>query len=256
MTRDQLQQAFNTSGKVLLPVIHVLDTEQAERNTRIAIEGGAHGVFLINHDFPPEPFLPIIRHVRRKFSEFWLGVNFLGVTGLDAFPLLGKLEREDCPVNAYWADNARIDENQNLDDQPEARKISEVREKCGWNGLYFGGTAFKKQREVAPDKYETSARIASQWMDVVTTSGVATGFAPDLSKISNMRAGCGDTALALASGVTSDNAPHYFKDVDCFLVATGINISGDFYNLDPKKMALLLSMTNTPHLFQPFSKSR
>ena len=246
MTRDQLKQLFNTSGIVVLPVIHVLDNEQAERNVRLVQDGGAHGVFLINHDFPPEPFLPIIRHVRSTFPELWLGVNFLGVTGRDAFPVLGELEREGCPVNAYWADNARIDEHCRPDDQAEAREIAEVREQSGWSGLYFGGTAFKKQREVAPDKYEAAARVAAQWMDVVTTSGVATGHAADQSKIVDIRAGCGDTALALASGVTPDNAHHYSKDVDGFLVATGINLPDDFYNIDPEKLTRLLRSANAP----------
>ena len=255
MTRNELQQHFKAQGTVVLPVIHVLDNEQAKRNVRLACDGGAHGVFLINHDFPPEPFLPIIRQMRSVFPELWLGVNFLAVTGKDAFPVLGELERDGCPVNAYWADNARIDETHSPEDQPEAREIAEVREQSGWSGLYFGGTAFKKQREVAPENFEDAARIATQWMDVVTTSGIATGFAPDLSKTVDMRAGCGDTALALASGVTPENSFHYAKDVDCFLVATGINLPDDFYNIDSEKLAQLLRSANAPDLIQPVSKS-
>ena len=250
MTRNELQQHFKAQGTVVLPVIHVLDNEQAERNVRLACDGGAHGVFLINHDFPPEPFLPIIRQVRSVFPELWLGVNFLAVTGKDAFPVLGELERDGCPVNAYWADNARIDETHSPEDQPEAREIAAVREQSGWNGLYFGGTAFKKQREVAPEQYKTAARVASRWMDVVTTSGIATGHAAAQSKIVDIRVGCGDTALALASGVTPDNALHYAKAVDCFLVATGINVSGDFYNLDPDQLEQLLRVANAQHLIQ------
>jgi len=29
--------------------------------------------------------------------------------------------------------------------------------------------------------------------------------------------------------------------VDCFMVATGINITDDFYNIDPAKLGLLIS---------------
>ena len=47
--------------------------------------------------------------------------------------------------------------------------------------------------------------------------------------------------LALASGVTPDNAALYAPDVDAFLVATGINITGDFYRIDPLKLRRLLS---------------
>jgi len=73
-----------------LPVIHVLNNEQAELNTRLAIEGGCSGVFLINHDFGVDEFLPIIKHVRMIFPDIWLAVNFLAVTGKHAFPTLGK----------------------------------------------------------------------------------------------------------------------------------------------------------------------
>ena len=48
-------------------------------------------MFLINHDFGVDPFLPIIRDVRDRFPALWLGVNFLGVTGRDAFPVLAGL---------------------------------------------------------------------------------------------------------------------------------------------------------------------
>ena len=180
----------------------------------------------------------------------------LGVSGALAGRELSRRHRQRrlsgprCPVNAYWADNARIDETHSPEDQPEAREIAAVREQSGWNGLYFGGTAFKKQREVAPEQYKTAARVASRWMDVVTTSGIATGHAAAQSKIVDIRAGCGDTPLALASGVTPDNALHYAKAVDCFLVATGINVSGDFYNLDPDQLEQLLRVANAQHLIQ------
>ena len=38
-----------------------------------------------------------------------------------------------------------------------------------WKGLYFGGTAFKKQRIIPKEKYGDAARYATQFMDVVTT---------------------------------------------------------------------------------------
>ena len=58
---------------------------------------------------------------------------------------------------------------------------------CGWNGLYFGGTAFKKQRPVDPKDYARAASIAGNHMDVVTTSGIATGQSADLGKLDQFR---------------------------------------------------------------------
>lgn len=227
---------------MVLPVIHVLDNEQAERNTAIARHAGCPGVFLINHDFPVEQFLPIIRHVRQQFPDYWLGVNFLAVTGREAFPVLAELAESGCRVDAYWADDARIDESLSAENQPEAQHILQTKNNCGWDGMYFGGTAFKKQREVHPDDYQKSANIARSYMDVVTTSGIATGQSADHQKMDIFRKACGDRPLALASGITPENIAEYRPWVDAVLVATGINIKDDFYNIDPTRLATLLDI--------------
>ncbi|MEL6683066.1 MAG: adenine phosphoribosyltransferase, partial [Pseudomonadota bacterium] len=150
MRRAEFHKLFKSTGPVVLPVIHVLDTPRTLRNVREVIGAGAAGCFLINHDFEPEKFLPIIRDVRAAYPSLWMSVNFLAVTGKDAFPMLGKLTQEGVTVDGYWADDARIDEyGENL----EAREIAQVYQDSGWSGLYFGGTCFKKQREVAPTLY-------------------------------------------------------------------------------------------------------
>ena len=245
MNRMQFRRLFKTAGPAVLPVIHVRDTVQACRNASVAIEAGAQGVFLINHDFPREELVPILGEVRSRFPSLWLGVNFLAVTGRDAFPVLGRLQAEGVEIDAYWADDARIDERAAADGQTEAAEIAAAREASGWAGLYFGGTAFKKQRPVAPDNHEAAARTAAAWMDAVTTSGVATGRAADRAKIAAFRRGCGDAPLALASGVTPENAAGYAPDVDAMLVATGINRDDDFYEIDPARLRRLLAVTRS-----------
>lgn len=243
MNRQDFRKKFGATGPVILPVIHVLDDEQAKSNIETAIAGGCPGVFLINHDFEKEKLVPIIKTMRKAFPDTWLGVNFLAVTGKYAFPILGELQAEGCQVNGYWADDARMDERRAEDDQPEAEEIADIRAKSGWNGLYVGGTAFKKQREVDPAQYAKSARIATNYMDVVVTSGVATGHAADVGKIDTFRKHCGETALGLASGITPQNAAQYAGAVDLFMVATGINYDGDFYNIDPARLKHLMDLT-------------
>ena len=245
MHRQDLKNQFGSMGPVILPVIHVLDAEQAHRNIDVAIEGGCPGVFLINHDFEKEKLVPIIRDMRKAFPDNWIGVNFLAVTGKFAFPILGELQAEGFKVDGYWADDARIDERRADDDQPEADEIAAIRMSSGWDGLYIGGTAFKKQRDVDPSQYSKSARIATNYMDVVVTSGVATGHAADVGKIETFRKHCGETALGLASGITPENAAQYADAVDLFMVATGINYGGDFYNIDPKRLKRLMDLTQT-----------
>lgn len=240
MDRDAFHKVFKAPGPVVLPVIHVLDSERTLANVAHVVGQGAAGCFLINHDFGVEAFLPILRDVHAAMPRLWVGANFLGVTGRDAFPLLGELEADGCPVDAYWADDARIDETGQ--DPSEAEDIARVRAASGWTGMYFGGTAFKKQRPVAPQDYEAAARHAVPYMDVVTTSGVATGEQADLTKIQAFRRGIGSAPMALASGVTPDNARDY-ADVDAFLVATGISHPGKFYDIDPERLAALMAVT-------------
>lgn len=240
MTRGKFHKAFKAPGPVVLPVIHVLDTLQTAENIRILIGEGAAGCFLINHDFGVPEFLPILREVRAAHPYLWMGVNFLAVTGREAFPVLGDLAREGCAIDAYWADDARIDETGQ--DPSEAHEIARVRAASGWDGIYFGGTAFKKQRPVDPALWQDAAHAAVSFMDVVTTSGVATGEAADLKKIDDFRVGAGDAPIAVASGVTPENASLY-RQVDCFMVATGINRDGDFYNIDPARLASLMRTT-------------
>lgn len=251
MNRNEIRKRFGTSGPVILPVIHVLDTEQTTRNMEIAIAGGCPGVFLINHDFEYQKLLPIIRDTRHAFPEAFIGANFIAVTGKYAFPVLGQLQSDGIQVNAYWADDARIDERTNENTQTEANEIAEIRAASGWDGLYFGGTAFKKQRPVEPEHFGKSAQLAANHMDVVTTSGLATGIAADLTKIEQFRENCGDTALAVASGITLENLHLYQNLVDAFLVATGINFDEDFYNIDPQRLSALMKLVGNIEIGRP-----
>ena len=238
MKRAEFHDFFESSAPIILPVIHVISKTQAAINIDKLIDAGIKGCFLINHDFDIETFLPIIRSIRTSYPDFWIGINFLTVNGLNAFPILASLENGGCRIDAYWGDDARIDERETH--QVEAEAIAKTRQECGWIGLYFGGTAFKKQRPVDPNDYDISAMLAANYMDVVTTSGIATGNAAEISKITKFRSALPDTPIALASGVTPDNALDY-KMVDCFMVATGINIDDDFYNIDSQKLNQLIS---------------
>lgn len=243
MTRTEFHKLFKSTGPVVLPVIHVLDAPQTVANVRVAISEGAAGVFLINHDFGNAELLPVIHNLRTTFPSLWIGVSFMRTSGRIAFPILAGLARDGTGVDAYWGDDAGIDERVSPDAQAVAVQIGEARQRSGWQGLYFGGTAFKGQRAVDPEHHETAARIASAHMDVVCTSGAGTGKEPDLQKIAAFRRGAGDCAVAVASGITPENAAAFARDIDCFMVATGINREGDFYNIDPGRLRQLLAAT-------------
>lgn len=241
MTRTEFHRMFSCPGPVVTPVIHVLTESQTRANLDLIADSGASGAFLINHDFGREPFLPMLRRLRSACPDLWLGVNFLAEDGRVGFAELGALAAEGLGFQALWADDACLDERQ--PDQPDARAIADARAASGWQGLYFGGVAFKKQRPVAEPDLPRAAALGADWLDVTTTSGIATGSAPDLAKIATFRAALDDRPLALASGITPDNAAAFAADVDCFLVATGINHPGDFYTIDPARLSALLAIT-------------
>lgn len=203
---------FHT-GHVVLPVIHVESEAQALRNAETAVQAGADGVFLISMAGAGSArLLQILREVKAAFPDLWLGVNLLGETAADAFALL------DENVSGLWTDNAHINELSQA--QPVADAIQAAREKSGWKGLYFGGVAFKYQRRVA--NLTLAAQVATRYMDVVTTSGDGTGFAPDHAKIAAMQAGAGDIPIAIASGVSPENVAGFRDVAHCFLVATSL----------------------------------
>ena len=239
MQRADFHKIFQCSGPVILPVIHVLDDARTAANIDHIIDAGLKGCFLINHDFGIDAFLPVLEAIRGRYPDFWIGVNFLAVTGLKAFPILADLDERGVSIDAYWADDARIDESAVT--QEEADNIAATRTACGWEGLYFGGTAFKKQRPVDPKDYARAAGIAGGFMDVVTTSGIATGHSADLGKLAEFRGALPDRPIALASGITPDNATDYDM-VDCFMVATGINFENDFYNIEPARLSHLVNV--------------
>ena len=239
MQRADFHKIYQCSGPVILPVIHVLDDARTAANIDHIIDAGLKGCFLINHDFGIDAFLPVLEAIRGRYPDFWIGVNFLAVTGLKAFPILADLDERGVRIDAYWADDARIDESAVT--QEEADNIAATRKACGWEGLYFGGTAFKKQRPVNPKDYARAAGIAGGFMDIVTTSGIATGHSADLGKLAEFRGALPDRPIALASGITPDNATDYDM-VDCFMVATGINFKNDFYNIDPARLSQLVDV--------------
>ncbi|MEM7535847.1 MAG: BtpA/SgcQ family protein [Chloroflexota bacterium] len=213
----------------VLPVIHVESLDQALRNTEIARNQQCNGVFLINHDMSHEALLEIHHNVFTAFPDWWIGINCLD---LEPWEIFSRITDE---VSGVWVDNAYIDEQ--AEKQTVAEKITKARLDSGWQGLYFGGVAFKYQRPI--DDLARAATLAKPFMDVVTTSGSGTGRAAHVNKIQTMKQAIGDFPLAIASGITPDNVHHYLGIADCFLVATGISQS--WTALDPALVGKLVS---------------
>lgn len=215
---------------VILPVIHVESNNQALRNIEVARSCGSDGVFLINHGMSPEALLRIYNDSVREFPDEWIGLNLLGVGPSEVFRMVPDT------ADGVWVDDAGIDERQ--EDQDYAEEVWASKRESKFRGLYFGGVAFKYCRKV--EDVQRAARFAGFYMDVVTTSGVATGKAADVSKIGAMKAVLGPRPLAVASGIAPYNIVKYLPFSDCYLVAT--HVSTSFFELCP---SLLKSLVDT-----------
>lgn len=234
MSVDTRDRSIFRNRHAVLPVVHVTNAEQALRNTRIANRAGADGVFLIGHGLAWDRLLAIHDVVADDLEGWWIGVNCLDLAPAEVFARISPR------VSGVWVDDAGIREDR--PQQTAAEALARARAASGSTALYFGGVAFKYQRTVAD--VAGAARIAADYMDVVTTSGRGTGHAADVDKIRTMKAALGTTPLAIASGITPENVGDYLPHADCFLVATGISTSFD--ELDPARVAALVDRVRRP----------
>lgn len=231
---NRIREVFGVD-RVVLPVVHPVGRAEALASVEVAHRCGARGVFTINQGMNEGEVLELVSEIWRRYPELWVGVNLLGHSPAQA---LGQALEACGRIGGIWSDNAHIDER--TADQPGAAELVAARRARGWNGLYFGGVAFKYQREVASDALGRAAKLATSYMDVVCTSGPGTGQPAQLDKVIAMRQGMGaDGAIALASGVTPENVGAYLPYVDAFLVGTGIEAS--FGVLDAGKLSALLA---------------
>lgn len=221
-------------NRAFFPVIHVVDYEQAYRNTSIAFDNGGDGVFLINH-MPggAKRLLEIYTKIRQQFAQEWIGLNFLGIKLEDVFELVPK------DANGLWTDTACIQVEQG---KKQSRAASFQIQRQYWDGIFFGGVNFKYRQSFYSDPF-ISAQLAIPYVDIITTSGAGTGFEPSLEKIETMRSAIGNHPLANASGIDAKNIYKYLKYLDAYLVSTGIS----FKNTDELDPTLTRELADIIH---------
>ena len=211
---DTYRSTFKNSH-TLLAVIHATNYMQVARNARIAYEEGVDGIFLINHHIDCAQLLNFYEQLAGDMPDFWIGVNCLDL-GSKAIHHISKT------CGGLWIDDAGYDEIATIPTK-SAHDFSIQRKMSGWQGVYFGGVAFKYQKSVAD--VARAAECMVPFVVVITTSGEGTGHAPAVEKIRIMKDAVGDHPLAIASGVTPENVSNFLPYADCFLVATGISDS-------------------------------
>lgn len=220
--------------RVLFPVVHPVTPRRAKENVLMALEAGCKGIFLINQGMTTDQVLDLTMDIRRDHPTLWVGLNLLGTRPTQV--LRRGMEALEGRVDGIWVDNAGVDKAPV--ELAEAEAFVAVRRELNWNGLYFGGVAFKYQPEVAAERLPEVCVTADRFMDVVTTSGVGTGEVASVSKVQAMRASLGESAsLALASGIDAENVADYLPYVDAYLVSS--SLEHEFGVFDPERVQFL-----------------
>jgi hypothetical protein len=199
--------------KKFYPVIHCIDPDEQQglghaiANTRIAIENGADGVFLIGHGMYFMNLFFIYHHVRKEFPRIWIGVNFLDISNEKTWAKLTTIASECKNLDALWID--RLPDEKLL--LPQTLQV-------------FGGVAFKYiDPHQSGEDLEIACKKAMKCVDVAVTSGNRTGSAPDISKLKSIRKNLGENfPFALASGISSTNVSMFLEYVDICIVASSI----------------------------------
>lgn len=85
---------------------------------------------------------------------------------------------------------------------------------------------------------EVTARNAAPLMDVVTTSGAATGKPISLEKLQKIHSGCAGSPVAVASGITLDNIDSIAPYTNVFIVGTCLTNGEDEVHMEATVRAL------------------
>jgi len=224
---------FNSLKTNLIAVIHHRDDETSVENAGKASDAGFEGVALIHMQGFDELIDRPSVSIKNQFPHLKVYANRLTTP-----PELVVPRDMALGLDGSWVDNPGVS---SAGYEPVA-DVYQGTLAAAWSRnrdfRFFGSVAFKTQRPEPDDEHAAlAAWNAHQNGWTVTTSGTATGIAPDLAKLRAMRHRIPEGDLAVASGVTPENASDIALFVDWILVSTGI--SQDFHTFDLEKMRRL-----------------
>lgn len=211
----------------VFPVIHYLSSELALEQVAVARDCGADGVFLISHYGNDEDLVAVAARAKQVHPGLKVGINLLSQDAARACEWAEGLK-----LDMVWADDMGVDSRGGNAMAEALSRFAKVNPSI----QLFASVAFK-YRPPEPDP----AQAASQALRlgfIPTTSGPATGIAPDVRKISDMSVATGGQ-LAIASGMTPENVSFYAPFLSHILVSTGIGL--DEHRIDPQRLRALIA---------------
>lgn len=208
------------NGRTLFAVIHLPSRdafEAAYRDTVVARDNGADGVFLIDMgvNLAGQALVDLAHEIACLFPGYFVGINDLSDWG----PAATIRRVAGTAIQGVWSDRS--------DDQ---ESIEAARRDTGWQGLFFGGVVFKYQADfdTPDDKLAEVIQPKLAYVDIVSTSGPSTGRAIDVNRLQKYREAAGPQAIvAVCSGVTEDNVSLILPHANALLVSSSIVDSND-----------------------------
>ena len=212
----------------IYPVIHHLDKATTLAQARLAQDAGADGVFLISHNGKDSELLEIIHVIQKAHPGLRVGINLLQSTPIAAVSIAA----------IYGAEMAWIDTAGVSGASPTARQLAaHVQEMPdAARPEVFVGVAFKYQ-PLEPNPSAAACNALALGF-IPTTSGPATGMAPEVEKIQRMSKATGGR-LAVASGMDLKNVHLFAPHLSHILVATGVSL--DEHHFDFERLSAFIA---------------
>ena len=204
----------------IYPVVHITTVKTSVAEGIAALDAGADGIFLINHNGGPDKIFQTMKAIRTERPGSFVGVNLLEYTTKAAFDLIeSKLTDKDYLPQALWVDDVTYSGRGSWEVYCDKNRHPDL---C--NIQLFGGIAFKYTSTFTEDPTLAAQEVISlrNDVDVVTTSGAGTGTAPTVAKLHAVKQAAGDKPVAVASGISIENIVDIAHSVDFVLISTSI----------------------------------
>jgi hypothetical protein len=224
---DKVKKVFKKDKLILLPVLSCDTYEQFCNNIDnlypfTKLDKGLSGIFIINANCTMDTLIKTYHYGKTKYPDLWIGINPLTYNAEVLSNLLINVNPD-----GLWFDKSFIEPTtiQNIPNY-----FINLFKKCNWNGLYFGGVLFKYCKE--PDDKESVIKNASQYVDIITTSGNSTGTAIENTKLDMVYSITNkQNMIATASGNSIDIINRDKDKVNIFMFRTNFVDENDDYIL-------------------------